>query len=287
MPHHCHAHGCRRVVPPRKFVCPHHWARLTFGLKAAILQEYRTGQEKTKTPTVRYLAVQRYAVGYLAFADFKSPIYAAPYLAESQIWRVEAIEAGQGDPLQGVKPHLPGAPDTPEPAPFTHAQASEAWQVVYKLREQTSKPMSTPPRPPDYCPAHRFWLPCPTCKDSMSHDKPTLSPVLVSALMTHLGISPGDPDTWIVIETALECVRQVTQGKGKERHQRGRGFKDQPILVIPRMLGGDVGLGGLLYQAIKKAEESVGMEPTRRVAELRGAVIYLLAAIIHEETRPR
>ena len=78
-----------------------------------------------------------------------------------------------------------------------------------------------------------------------------------------------------------ETLRQMTRGKGRERHQRGRDFVDQPILVIPALLGGDIGLGGLLYQAMKKVEEASGLPHERRIAELRGAVIYTLAAIIH------
>lgn len=56
-------------------LCVLHWAKLTFALRAAILREYRRGQEKTKRPTVRYMAVQRYAVGYLAFVDYRDTMY--------------------------------------------------------------------------------------------------------------------------------------------------------------------------------------------------------------------
>lgn len=109
---------------------------------------------------------------------------------------------------------------------------------------------------------------------------------LKKLLAAHLGIEGGDPDSWPLVECALETLRQVTRGKGRERHQRGRDFVDQPILVIPALLGGEVGLGGLLYQAMKKCEESVKMPTDRRVAELRGAVIYTLAAIMHEGRQP-
>jgi len=112
-----------------------------------------------------------------------------------------------------------------------------------------------------------------------------ISADLKTQLAAHLGIEPGDPDSWPLVECALETLRQVTRGKGRERHQRGRDFVDQPILVIPALLGGEVGLGGLLYQAMKKCEESVKMSVERRIAELRGAVIYTLAAIMHEERR--
>ena len=108
-----------------------------------------------------------------------------------------------------------------------------------------------------------------------------ISEELKGLLALHLGIEPGEPDSWPLIECALETLRQVTRGKGRERHQRGRDFVDQPILAIPALLGGDIGLGGLLYQAMKKVEEASGLPYERRIAELRGAVIYTLAAILH------
>ena len=108
-----------------------------------------------------------------------------------------------------------------------------------------------------------------------------ISEELKGLLALHLGIEPGEPDSWPLVECTLETLRQVTRGKGRERHQRGRDFIDQPILVIPALLGGDIGLGGLLYQAMKKCEEASGLPHERRIAELRGAVIYTLAAILH------
>lgn len=107
-------------------------------------------------------------------------------------------------------------------------------------------------------------------------------------LMERLGIEPTDPDCTPLITATIECLRQVTVGKGRERHQRGRPFVQQPILVIPRLLGGPAGLGALLYQVMKKAEEALGLPPERQIAELRGVVIYALAAVMYatEQTRP-
>ncbi len=70
-----------------------HWFALPKPLRDAIWREYRPGQEHDKKPSARYLAVQRRAIGALL---------AAPYLLESEIWRREAIEAGDGDPLEGI-----------------------------------------------------------------------------------------------------------------------------------------------------------------------------------------
>lgn len=110
---------------------------------------------------------------------------------------------------------------------------------------------------------------------------------LKAQLAAHLSIEPDDPDSWPLVECALETLRQVTRGKGRERHQRGRDFVDQPILVIPALLGGVVGLGGLLYQAMKKCEESVKLPHERMIAELRGSAIYTLAAVMHIERNLR
>jgi hypothetical protein len=101
MNHTCHAHGCSVDVPPRMFMCRRHWYALARRLRAAIWQEYRPGQEIDKSPSVRYLAVQRYAVGSLLFKphDEQAAAAAAPYLLQSHLYRCEAIRSGVGDPL--------------------------------------------------------------------------------------------------------------------------------------------------------------------------------------------
>ncbi len=104
MNHTCHAHGCTTEVPARLFVCPPHWAKLRQSLKSAIWTEYTPGQEVKKNPTARYLCVQQRAVAELAFKpnDEAAAQLSAHYLWESEKWRRVAIEAGAGDPLQGV-----------------------------------------------------------------------------------------------------------------------------------------------------------------------------------------
>ncbi len=66
-PHTCHAHGCSTPVPPKMFMCRSHWSRLPKRTQAAIWAEYKPGQEGRKDPTLRYLAVQQYAIGEVAF----------------------------------------------------------------------------------------------------------------------------------------------------------------------------------------------------------------------------
>jgi len=109
MNHTCHAHGCETRISPRLFACRVHWFRLRKPLQDAIWNEYRVGQEKTKDPSPRYMAVQRRAVAELAFKpnDEEAARIAATYLWESEKWRRVAIEMGQGDPLEGIEEGSP------------------------------------------------------------------------------------------------------------------------------------------------------------------------------------
>ena len=103
-PHVCHAHGCGKAVPPRMFACRGHWASVRPALQRAVWREYTEGQEVTKRVSLRYLAVQQRAVAELAFRpnDEKAAEQAMPYLLASEKFRRAAIDAGLGDPLQGV-----------------------------------------------------------------------------------------------------------------------------------------------------------------------------------------
>src|SRR5262245_57613685 len=109
MVHTCHAHGCNARVPPSMFMCRAHWFSLRKPLRDAIWREYRQGQEFDKSPSARYMAVQRRAVGEGAFKpnDEAAARAAAPYLIESEQWRTRAIERGEGDPLAGIVQNPP------------------------------------------------------------------------------------------------------------------------------------------------------------------------------------
>ena len=114
--HHCHAHGCETPCEPARFCCPKHWYSLRDEMKRAIWREYRNGQELTKTPTTRYLAVQQRAVGEIAMYKPKRASglatwsraacveIAVPYFLNSERWRALAIERGDGDPLAFCPP---------------------------------------------------------------------------------------------------------------------------------------------------------------------------------------
>lgn len=105
--HTCHAHGCGIVIPPRLFMCRQHWYSLSRRLQTAIWREYRSGQERDKKPSLRYLAVAQRAIGELAFLpdDEQAAAAAAPYLLRAEVFRNRAIGAGGGDPLPWLPRH--------------------------------------------------------------------------------------------------------------------------------------------------------------------------------------
>lgn len=80
---------------------------------------------------------------------------------------------------------------------------------------------------------------------------------------------------------------QSARGKGSKRHARDKAFSDQPIVAIPELLTGAVGLGGVSYQAIKKVQEACGMvergEHVPAMQELLGVIVYAAAAYLHVE----
>ena len=85
-------------------MCREHWFSLSKPLRDAIWKEYQPGQEQTKRPSIRYLAVQQRAIGELVFKpnDEAAAVLAAPYLLRSHKFRVLAIATGEGDPLEGI-----------------------------------------------------------------------------------------------------------------------------------------------------------------------------------------
>lgn len=102
--HHCHAHGCQAETPPRMLMCKPHWASLPKHVQDTVCREYRSGQERDKRPSFRYMAVQRFAVALTAFRphDEDSAISTLYYLGLAIRWQNKAIAAGLGDPLEGL-----------------------------------------------------------------------------------------------------------------------------------------------------------------------------------------
>ena len=79
---------------------------------------------------------------------------------------------------------------------------------------------------------------------------------------------------------------QSATGKGRARHGNGLDFDQQPIMKIGRMVGAGYPVG----QAMKKAQEAIGMarrgEHDAALAELLGVIVYAAAAyLLIEEAR--
>lgn len=100
--HSCHAWRCRELVEPRRLMCPAHWRKLPAGLKAAVWREYRAGQERTKRPTDRYLAVLQLCRAASVETDDEELRKKAVAHHESiaEYFRKRAIESGDGDPFE-------------------------------------------------------------------------------------------------------------------------------------------------------------------------------------------
>lgn len=120
MSHTCHAPGCDRLVPPQMWGCPTHWFALPQKIRKAIWREYRPGQERDKDPSLRYLAVQRLACAYSVFRahDEKAVLAAFGHIAAAMGYAKECVEAGLGDPIDGLI-----LKDWPEPMKKVRARA--------------------------------------------------------------------------------------------------------------------------------------------------------------------
>lgn len=88
------------------FMCKPHWFSLPQPLRDAIWAEYRPGQERDKMPSARYMAVQQLAISRTAFKpnDEAAALSAARYLERALRFQQQAIDAGDGDPLDGLLP---------------------------------------------------------------------------------------------------------------------------------------------------------------------------------------
>jgi hypothetical protein len=101
MRHECHAHGCCKGVPPAMLFCKPHWFALRKAVRDAVWREYQNGQEISKTPTLRYLAVQRLAVAEVADKD-GYPSWASNYRDEAMKIAERCKVEDIGDPLEGL-----------------------------------------------------------------------------------------------------------------------------------------------------------------------------------------
>jgi hypothetical protein len=89
--------------------------------------------------------------------------------------------------------------------------------------------------------------------------------------------TPGYESLAAVLQRAYD---QAAKGKGAERHAVSRPFTEQPMQSISGLLQSPI---GLLYQAMKKIQESQRLDKDAGVRELLGAINYLAGAIIFVE----
>lgn len=91
----------------------------------------------------------------------------------------------------------------------------------------------------------------------------------------------GLDDAYSSLRRVLDAAYdQAATGKGAERHANARSFESQPMQSISDLLGDN---HGLLFQAVKKIQESTRLPHyRRRERELLGAINYIAGAIIFD-----
>ena len=89
-----------------------------------------------------------------------------------------------------------------------------------------------------------------------------------------------DPAYASLTDVLARAHQQAAQGKGAERHACNRPFTEQPMQSISELLGSET---GLLYQAMKKIQESQRLDQDAAIRELLGAINYIAGAIIFKE----
>lgn len=66
LPHYCHAENCGKRVPPKMFMCSHHWFRLPKEKRDRIWATYVPGQERRMDPSPEYIEAAMDAVACIA-----------------------------------------------------------------------------------------------------------------------------------------------------------------------------------------------------------------------------
>jgi hypothetical protein len=73
-PHHCHARGCEKQVPPAFFMCAMHWAMVPARLRQEIWRHYNAGQENGDAEvSSAYLEIADAAVRAVAEREAEAP----------------------------------------------------------------------------------------------------------------------------------------------------------------------------------------------------------------------
>lgn len=76
----------------------------------------------------------------------------------------------------------------------------------------------------------------------------------------------------------LGAYHQAAHGKGNARHANDRPFEEQPMQAAADLMQT---ADGLLFQAIKKINESRALPAEAAIHELYGAIIYSAGAILY------
>lgn len=79
-------------------MCRLHWSMLPTPLQQAVYREYREGQERSKDPSARYLAVAYHCIALVAEKEGYA-LQAAQFNEFSMEFREQTINDGTGDPL--------------------------------------------------------------------------------------------------------------------------------------------------------------------------------------------
>ena len=74
-----------------------------------------------------------------------------------------------------------------------------------------------------------------------------------------------------------DAIAHAESGKGRERHSNGKPFEQQRGVQIAEQIGSN---HGPIFQAMKKASESVRLTREHARAELLGAINYLAMAVV-------
>jgi hypothetical protein len=93
--------------------------------------------------------------------------------------------------------------------------------------------------------------------------------------------TPGYESLSSVLHRAFD---QAAKGKGAARHANNLPFDRQPMQSISALLNSP---DGLLYQAMKKIQESKRLDKDAQVRELLGAINYIAGAVIFLEREGR
>jgi len=88
-----------------------------------------------------------------------------------------------------------------------------------------------------------------------------------------------NPSYSTLLDVLMRAYDQAASGKGAQRHSSGEPFERQVMQDGARRFG----VGGLLFQAFKKSEESQRLDRDAAVKELLGAINYLAGAVIYLE----